>query len=563
MKLALVGHRGVGKTTVLKALDKLLKPLYPALRFYDLDQMIEAEGRSVLEIFESDGEKSFRELEQKVFNTLHAAGSDTTDLVLSLGAGFEGVIPEDFEVIWIRRESDKQGRIFLDRPRLNGNLSALEEWQQRFPKREEKYRSQATQILTLPEGDWALPEILAAYFSYWFPKIDQMELRPSYFATLLPEDGTPAKALYKRAARVEVRDDLVLDFSAPSIYFSHRNGKVQNPPPHPDLIEDWDLALGDPPRDFWSGSYHGPTLPKENKHFEVLKWAPEVLSMAELFQGHQWWTASPNTRCFLPRSHDGRWRWYRQLFGPKMKIHFLRDELGSSLDQPFEYEHFLNLSKSDNGFAAVLGQDVSLSLSPSFHHKRYGLPFCSINIDKEDFGRSLQILIQLGLRFAAVTSPFKEEAFRASDDPDEISIRLKSSNTLVIHGGKIKGFNTDYVGLEQALKNHIDPKLPICVWGGGGVLSSLKALLPNAQFVKAREGTILSEPTQVVWASIRSSDVKLPNPLKYVRKVIDLNYSGASMGLELAEQAGCEYVSGLEYFQAQGLAQQDIWRKFL
>src|SRR4051812_4683821 len=109
----LIGHRGVGKTSFLKELNK-----DPELTCVDLDEEIEKQaGRTIATIFRA-GEASFRKLEsQTLFNLVEAPIKG--DLVVALGAGFEGPLPPKARVIWLRRESDKAGRIFMNRPRLN------------------------------------------------------------------------------------------------------------------------------------------------------------------------------------------------------------------------------------------------------------------------------------------------------------------------------------------------------------------------------------------------------------------------------------------------------------
>jgi len=63
-KIILAGFMGTGKTSVGKALAKKLG--YP---FIDTDQWVEGQvGRSILEIFESEGESAFRQWERKAIN---------------------------------------------------------------------------------------------------------------------------------------------------------------------------------------------------------------------------------------------------------------------------------------------------------------------------------------------------------------------------------------------------------------------------------------------------------------------------------------------------------------
>ena len=77
--IVLVGFMGAGKTTVGHLLAGKL-----GLAFIDSDQIIESRaGRSIREIFASDGEPAFRELEHEVIAELLRG----QDAVLALGGG--------------------------------------------------------------------------------------------------------------------------------------------------------------------------------------------------------------------------------------------------------------------------------------------------------------------------------------------------------------------------------------------------------------------------------------------------------------------------------------------
>ncbi len=61
--LVLVGMMGTGKSTIGKEVAKKLK-----IEFIDTDMLIEDEANmTITEIFKQNGEKYFRELEEKIF----------------------------------------------------------------------------------------------------------------------------------------------------------------------------------------------------------------------------------------------------------------------------------------------------------------------------------------------------------------------------------------------------------------------------------------------------------------------------------------------------------------
>jgi shikimate kinase len=80
--ISLVGFMGAGKTTVGRALASKL-----GWEFVDLDDLIQArEGRTIPEIFQTSGEKAFRELERQLLQEL-VNSSGVSGSVLSLGGG--------------------------------------------------------------------------------------------------------------------------------------------------------------------------------------------------------------------------------------------------------------------------------------------------------------------------------------------------------------------------------------------------------------------------------------------------------------------------------------------
>ena len=83
MIISLIGFMGCGKSSVGRELSRLL-----CCSFMDLDDVIvETEGRSIPEIFATDGEAVFRRMELKALQTLLCSGWPKTKSLPRLGRG--------------------------------------------------------------------------------------------------------------------------------------------------------------------------------------------------------------------------------------------------------------------------------------------------------------------------------------------------------------------------------------------------------------------------------------------------------------------------------------------
>ncbi|MEK6674443.1 MAG: shikimate kinase [Planctomycetota bacterium] len=155
--IALVGLRGCGKTTVGRILAGHLK-----LPHVDTDELVvAAAGRAIAEIFASEGEAGFRELEKKAVERAVAL----SPAVISLGGGAlsdpssAAMIRCAATVVWLTAEPDVLWqRIARDpssptrRPSLTP-LPGLDELRRFSAQREPMYRALADFILDTQEKE--------------------------------------------------------------------------------------------------------------------------------------------------------------------------------------------------------------------------------------------------------------------------------------------------------------------------------------------------------------------------------------------------------------------------
>jgi shikimate kinase len=155
MLITLIGYRGTGKST-------LAPRLASRLNFTWVDADVELEnvsGRSIREIFATDGEPEFRRLEREVLVQL--LGRDRLVIAAGGGAILNEATRHDFRqagpVIWLQASVETIGRRILrdgttasHRPNLT-NTGGIDEIRTLVTQREPLYRECAT-ITVQSEG---------------------------------------------------------------------------------------------------------------------------------------------------------------------------------------------------------------------------------------------------------------------------------------------------------------------------------------------------------------------------------------------------------------------------
>lgn len=554
MKRVLMGHRGVGKSSLLQR----HKEYFPGVPSFDLDQEIEKHtGKKIADIFTREGETAFRHYELEVFKKIMT----TENFIISVGGGFRpDQIPSDIEAIFVSRRTDSDGRIFLNRPKINSALSDLEDSLALYQARHQNFLKRADFIYQMPEGikefDQVEFEILSgattgsvkAYLTVHKNNIYEtqhnlLELRTDVFS----------HEEIEQIVRQHPDKEFLISFR------SKENTRMFNFASEK-IIYDWGLELGNPSEEFLLFnnmiSIHDGKIQDCIEKLRLypqtfLKLCPVIDSWEELILGYRWQQENPTARSFLPRTREGKskYRWFRILSPRFQRINFVQGFTEID-DQPSWYELYKHLDTLK--FGAVLGNPIHHSRSVTEQN------VIAIPLEEKDFELALPFLTELGLNYAAVTSPLKKIA--------------GDVNSLVLKKGKWIGTSTDHYGFKK-LADLIPTNLRdyIAVWGGDGVLQALRKEIPQAQFFSARTGLPKGDshhtvPQVVIWAAPRTPEVKMPHeiyPQWSPQMVLDLNYADNSMGIECAKTYNCKYVSGLEMFLEQAKYQREFWKENL
>lgn len=581
MKRVLVGHRGVGKTNLLKR----HAIYFSGVVHFDLDEEIEKHSKmTVAEYFQKYGESHFRKIEIEVWQKLI---KENPAYVIALGAGFDiSVLALDIEIIYVSRVTDQHGRIFLNRPRLDMSLSRLEEYKKLFAVRNPKFLKSANIIYHMPEGVVQTNAIEKMILTDSF-------LIPDAYYTLSVQDLNRVSTLIKLYKNIELRTDLlsgqiIQDLLNQFPHFnwlvSIRNAEGLAVRGTHSIDIDYQYYFKDAYKDCQIVSTHSDSIDSGIKQLgEVidnttiklhLKLCPLVESFVDLVKGYRWQQADPLNRSFLPRSTTGKWSWYRQLAKYWQKINFVRNFAGIQdqfTDQPSVFEWLTLPEKKPKKWGAVLGCPIYFSRSPSLQQEYFSafdMFFTRLEINSEDFTDRIKFLMDLGLSYMAITSPLKECALSVAHVKTEVAQQFKTVNTLyVTEQQKIIGHNTDFAGFVELVKS-IKPTDKVAIWGGGGTLAMMKSVLPTAHLYSSQTGQLRGQADAalnisqiydyLIWAA-RSTQSQWPPENLKTKTVIDLNYTEDAAALEFAAQRKISYTSGIEMLKLQALKQQEFW----
>ncbi|MGH9383662.1 MAG: type I 3-dehydroquinate dehydratase [Vicinamibacterales bacterium] len=242
----------------------------------------------------------------------------------------------------------------------------------------------------------------------------------------------------------------------------------------------------------------------------------------------------------------------------------------------------------------VIGRPVSHSLSPAMHNAAFcaaGHNAVYLPLAASDYSDFLAFADAIDVAGASVTAPFKVDAFERADERDEVSQRMRSSNTLGREGARWVARNTDAEGflapLGTAMRSLPTRGARATVLGAGGAartvataLSSIgmRVTLCARRAAQARDVAAFTGASVEPWppapgswdllvnatpvgTAPRVDDSPLPDDFSFDgRLVYDLVYNPPRTRLlRDAARAGCATLGGLEMLVAQAQAQLEWW----
>ena len=140
----------------------------------------------------------------------------------------------------------------------------------------------------------------------------------------------------------------------------------------------------------------------------------------------------------------------------------------------------------------VVGYPVWHSLSPEIHNFLYKIQnlnnfvYTKCEIKPEKIDKLKEIIKFLNFRGLSITSPYKQEVMKVVDVLDKKAKQIDAVNTIFVDScERLHGYNTDYIGVLNALEENTDLKnKKVAIFGsGGGAKSAVIACLERTKNV--------------------------------------------------------------------------------
>jgi len=253
--------------------------------------------------------------------------------------------------------------------------------------------------------------------------------------------------------------------------------------------------------------------------------------------------------------------------------------------------------KATTNICMIIGDPVEHSLSPKMHNNAYKhlgvedkFVFVGSNIKKENLKDAINAVRTLGIRGLTCTIPHKQEVIQYLDELDEIAKKIGAVNTVVNNNGILKGYNTDYFGIEIPLKKRTEIKdKKVALIGAGGAAQAIAYVVEkeegvlkifNRTYEKAlktakkfnAEARRMEDCKEILDCDIiiNSTNIGMgkfedqnPIPLELIQKnhiVFDIIYKPKETALiKKAKQVGAEIIYGYETLLHQALVQFELY----
>ena len=652
MNVILTGFKSCGKTTIGKALAKELK-----LEFIELDEALEehyfekyGERLSFREIYKKHGEEFFRTFENKILTKL----KDKKNIVLSLGGGTplleenKEIIKEIGKVVYLDVDKD----ILLDRvlnaeelPAFLDKENPKESFEEIFNKRKPIYSEIADYRIKIK--DEPISEILKK-INEKLP-IKNTKICIPITADTVEEALEELKKAEARNGIVELRLDFIKDIDEGKVEELLKNKSKEVIAACRPKFERGNFEGSEEERilllkkaaesgaeyvdvEFKTNkeiindlnnnkkkskiivSYHNfdgtPQLEElENIYNEIKKLNPDFVKIVTVAN-----SLNDNFKIFrlLEGKNDligfcmGIKGQISRVLAPKFNSLVTFASLGKGKESADgqltidEMRDEYNIGLIDNGtrILGVIGEFAENSKSRHMHNRMFkekGVNFIyhPLKLEKNELEEFMDNFRKFDFAGAAVTVPHKVDIIKYLDDVDETAKNIGAVNTIVNNNGRLIGYNTDYFGAIEALKEktQLSNKKVLVIGAGGAaraVVYGLKKEYAQITIINrtdekaqkiAEEFNIKADKLENIKGLIEDNEIVInttsvgmkPNlnesiiPEEYLEKgkiIMDIVYTPIRTKLiDSAEKSGCITITGDRMLVYQAMRQYELWTK--
>ncbi len=254
----------------------------------------------------------------------------------------------------------------------------------------------------------------------------------------------------------------------------------------------------------------------------------------------------------------------------------------------------------------IIGNPVEHSLSPAMHNAGYEkldiedqFVFTGATVKAESLKDVIKAVRAMGIHGLTCTIPHKIKVMKYLDEVDDVAKKIGAVNTVVNQNGKLKGYNTDWLGIVNPLKKYgsLKGKKAAVIGAGGAAHAMVYGLLKEdaqvtifnrtvkkafdlIESLKLKNGTSVSFVSSADLSHIEGvadcdiilnatnlgmgeHEKKTPVPKKFIQKhhiVFDAVYVPyETRFLREAKEKGAKIIHGTEMLLHQGLAQFELY----
>ncbi len=248
----------------------------------------------------------------------------------------------------------------------------------------------------------------------------------------------------------------------------------------------------------------------------------------------------------------------------------------------------------------VIGDPVEHSLSPVIHNAGYAalgieadFVYSSRLVHPENLGNFIEEIRTKNIVGVSCTLPHKVAVMQYLDEIDPAAQKIGAVNTIVNQYGRLKGYNTDWLGAVTALDRHISLEgTKVAVLGAGGAARAIvyglvsedaevniysrsieKAETLGREFgvafdsfdnlANVKNMDIIVNATSV---GLQPNDNKTPLPVEYIGRgqiIFDIIYTPYETRLlREAKERGASVIHGSEMLLQQGMAQFKLYNGY-